>query len=50
MLCAVTLIDRICQALTSGPATVVIDPPGTGSGFWAGGPSIVADDGIYHLA
>ncbi len=50
MLCAVTLIDRICQALTNGPATVVIEPPGTGSGFWAGGPSIVVDDGVFHLA
>ena len=43
MLCAVTLIDRISQALTSGPATVVIEPPGTGPGFWAGGPSVVED-------
>ena len=50
MLCAVTLIDRISQALTSGPATVVIEPPGTGPGFWAGGPSVVNTDGVFHLA
>ena len=50
MLCAVTLIDRISQALTSGPATVVIEPPGTGPGFWAGGPSVVNTGGDYHLA
>ena len=41
MLCAVTIIDRISQALTNGPATVVVEPPGTGTGFWAGGPSVV---------
>jgi hypothetical protein len=50
MLCAVNLIVRISQALTSGPATVVIEPPGTGPGFWAGGPSVVNTGGDYHLA
>jgi len=50
MLGAVTLIDRISQALTTGPSTVVIEPPGTGRGYWAGGPSVVFDDGIYYLA
>jgi hypothetical protein len=50
MLCAVTLIDRVSEALTSGPATVVIEPPGAGSGFWAGGPSVVNSDGEFHLA
>jgi len=47
---AVTLIDRITRALTDGPSTVVIDPPGAGDGFWAGGPSIVHDDGAFFLA
>jgi hypothetical protein len=50
MLCDVTLIDRIRHALTNGPATVVIEPPGTGSGFWAGGPSVVNSGGVFHLA
>ena len=50
MLCAVTEIDRISQALISAPATVVIDAPGTGRGFWAGGPSVVHTDGKYFLA
>jgi len=50
MLCDVTLIDRIRHALTNGPATVVIEPPGTGSGFWAGGPSVVNSAGVFHLA
>jgi len=50
MLCAVTIIDRISQALTSGPADVVVEPPGSGTGFWAGGPSVVNEDGVFHLA
>jgi hypothetical protein len=50
MLCAVTLIDRIGNALTTGPSDVVISPPGVGEGFWAGGPSVVFDEGAFHLA
>lgn len=50
MLCAVTLLDRLTQALTNGPATVVIEPPGNGPGFWAGGPSVVNSPGGFHLA
>jgi len=38
MLGAVTLVDRISDALTNGPCTVVIEPPGSMNGFWAGGP------------
>ena len=29
---------------------MVIEPPGTGRGYWAGGPSVVFEDGVYHLA
>ena len=29
---------------------VVIEPPGAGAGFWAGGPSVVNEDGVFHLA
>ena len=47
---AVTEIDRITAALTNGEATVVVDPPGSGTGFWAGGPSVVHSDGVFHLA
>lgn len=50
MLSPVTLIDRITRALTSGPSAVVIEPPGSGDGYWAGGPSVVYDEGVYHLA
>ena len=50
MLDAVTFIDRISRALTSGPAEVVIEPPGHGTGFWAGGPSVVHEDGVFYLA
>lgn len=45
-----TEIDRITAALTSGPALVVVGPPGSGTGFWAGGPSVVHEDGVFHLA
>ena len=31
-------------------ADVVVDPPGTGPGYWAGAPSAVAVDGVTHLA
>ena len=50
MLCAVTLVDRICTALAGGPTQVVIDPPGSGDGFWAGAPSVLADPDGFHLA
>lgn len=50
MLDAVTFIDRISRALTSGPAEVVIEPPGHGTGYWAGGPSVVHEDGVFYLA
>ncbi|GAB2457692.1 glycoside hydrolase family protein [Jatrophihabitans fulvus] len=40
------LLDVIADA----DATVVIDPPGEGVGFWAGGPSAVWQDGSFHLA
>ncbi len=51
MLCAVTLIDRISRALTSGPADVVIDPPGPARDSGPAGPSVVADDsGAFYLA
>ena len=50
MLCAVTIIDRIRDALTIGPADVVVEPPGSGTGFWAGGPSVVNEGGVFHLA
>jgi hypothetical protein len=46
----VTIHDLIGRALSDEPATVVIDPPGSGIGFWAGGPSVVHADGVFHLA
>jgi len=54
MLCRVltrmTMLDGIGQTLSEGPATVVVQPPGQGNGFWAGGPSVVHDDGVFYLA
>jgi len=31
-------------------AAVAVPPPGSGAGFWAGAPSALLADGIYHLA
>ena len=45
-----TILDLIGRALTDEPATVVVEPPGAGKGFWAGGPSVVHSDGLFHLA
>ncbi len=45
-----TILDLLGRALSEGPAAVVVEPPGIGSGFWAGGPSVVYSDGLFHLA
>ncbi len=50
VLTSVTVLDRIARAVVGEPATVVIEPPGSGPGFWAGGPSVVHEDGVFHLA
>jgi hypothetical protein len=36
--------------LRSEPGTVVIEPPGVGPGYWAGGPNAVFHDGAYWMA
>ena len=43
---ALDVLDRLRDA----DGTVVIEPPGDGYGFWAGGPSAVYHDGAYWLA
>jgi hypothetical protein len=41
-------VSRLAAALESEPATLVVEPPELGDGFWAGGPSAyVGSDGIY---
>lgn len=40
----------VADRLRTADGTVVIDPPGAGYGFWAGGPSAVYHDGAYWLA
>ncbi|HOZ58704.1 MAG TPA: hypothetical protein PKY70_10990 [Nakamurella multipartita] len=45
-----TILEKIGRALADEPATVVVEPPGVGHGFWAGGPSVVHTDGRFHLA
>jgi hypothetical protein len=50
MLSNVTILDLLGRALSDEPATVVVEPPGIGTGFWAGGPSVVHSDGVFHLA
>ena len=41
---------ELIELMRTGPGTVVIDPPGDGPGFWAGGPNVVYSDGAYWLA
>ena len=45
--------QTILASVTGGAAgngQVVVEPPGTGEGYWAGGPSAVFHDGTYWLA
>lgn len=44
------LADRIVDLLASHPGEVVVEPPGDGDGYWAGGPSVVVEDGVFWLA
>lgn len=45
-----TLLAHLTDTLRHGTASVVVEPPGIGTGYWAGGPSAVRHDGIIHLA
>lgn len=40
----------LLTALLSDTADVVVEPPGEGAGFWAGGPSASYVDGVWWLA
>lgn len=40
----------ILALVAAGDGQVVAEPPGTGEGYWAGGPSAVFHDGTYWLA
>ena len=44
------MAEVFADALANGVQSVVIEPPGNGTGFWAGGPSALTADGVYHLA
>jgi hypothetical protein len=46
----VSAAREIAAVLSSSPGTVVIEPPGDGAGFWAGGPSVAYVDGVFWLA
>lgn len=50
VLTRLAVVDRISHALSDEPASVVVEPPGCGAGFWAGGPSVVHSDGAFYLA
>lgn len=44
------LLNALVAALI-GPATLVVEPPGRGDGYWAGGPSaVLGTDGDVYLA
>ena len=45
-----TWAQRIVETLTTEQGEVAVQPPGSGDGYWAGGPSVVHDDGVYWLA
>lgn len=47
---ASVLAAALTEALLTGPAAVVVEPPGDSHGFWAGGPSAVLADGVHYLA
>jgi hypothetical protein len=42
---------EVFERLTApGAYEVAVQPPGSGEGYWAGGPSAVWHDGVYYLA
>lgn len=43
-------VHPIADGLADRPAETVVEPPGEGPGFWAGGPSAVWHDGAVWLA
>jgi hypothetical protein len=46
----VTQAADILDLIAAPDSEVVIEPPGSGEGYWAGGPSAVWHDGHYYLA
>jgi hypothetical protein len=46
----VTEEDRSAPLPGSGAATVVVEPPGAGPGYWAGAPSAASSNGDVYLA
>ncbi|SHG48025.1 hypothetical protein SAMN05443575_2060 [Jatrophihabitans endophyticus] len=42
--------SHLLELVADPAATTVIEPPGDGVGFWAGGPSAVWQDGSFYLA
>lgn len=42
--------STVLTFVTDPDAVTAIAPPGDGVGFWAGGPSAVWQDGVFHLA
>jgi hypothetical protein len=44
------LAAQITAVLSAGAGDVAVEPPGSGVGFWAGGPSVAIVDGTFWLA
>ena len=42
--------ESLATVLQPGAGTVVIEPPGSGTGYWAGAPSVAVVEGVYWLA
>ncbi|HEU5265154.1 MAG TPA: hypothetical protein VFU35_00580 [Jatrophihabitans sp.] len=45
-----TPVPQLLDLIADPAAVTVIEPPGSGVGYWAGGPSAVWLDGSYYLA
>ncbi len=44
-------VDQILAVISAREAgETAVAPPGEGPGYWAGGPSVVCDDGVFWLA
>src|SRR4051794_14415587 len=43
-------VHVLLSALATTPGVVVVEPPGDGPGYWAGGPSALLDEGTWWLA
>jgi hypothetical protein len=46
----VGVLEELLDLVGDGAGEVAVESPGTGPGFWAGGPSAIFTDGAFWLA